>query len=144
MSYQLIKSFHVIFVVSWFAGLFYIFRLFVYHVENWNELKVHSLFCKMEGRLLRYIMFPASALSLFFGTWMLILNPTLLSQVWIHLKLTLVLFLISYHAYSYYIHRQLAQRKLVISSKACRLINEIPTVVLIVVCILAFTKPLLT
>lgn len=142
MSYQLVKALHVIFVVSWFAGLFYIFRLFVYHVENWNEPKVCKTFITMEYRLLTYIMLPASILTLTFGVWMLVLNPLLLQQIWIHIKLTFVFFLGCYHLYSYYVFTQFRKGHLLLTSKSCRIINEVPTLILIVVCILAYTKPL--
>lgn len=144
MNYQLIKAFHLIFVVSWFAGMFYIFRLFVYHLENWDDLKICELFLKMEKRLLSYIMTPALVLSAFFGMWMLYENPNLLRQTWMQVKLVSVLFLIFYHGYSYFIFTQLKQRKKIIGSKTCRIINEVPTLFLIIICILAFLKPMFT
>lgn len=142
MDYRLLKAFHVIFIVAWFAGLFYIFRLFVYHVENWEEKKVCEIFSVMERKLLNYIMTPALVVSLCFGLAMLVQNNQLLKTPWMHIKLTLVFLLMVYHAYSYYVFFKFKNRQKILSSKACRIINEVPTLILIAVCILAFLKPI--
>lgn len=141
MNYQLIKAFHIIFVVCWFAGLFYIFRLFVYHVENWDKNDVVRVMKTMEGRLLNMIMTPAMILTIIFGVWLIVLNPMLIKQPWMHIKLTIILFLIVYHLYSYHVYFCFLKNKKILTSKACRIINEVPTIILISVCILAFLKP---
>jgi putative membrane protein len=128
-------------MVAWFAGLFYIFRLFVYHLENWDEPKAYKVFETMERKLLNIIMLPAAILTTFFGLWMLMLNPYLLTLPWMHAKLTFILVLYGYHIYSHYVHTQLKNRNAVLTSKACRVINEVPTLVLIAVCVLVLVKP---
>lgn len=141
MSYNLIKAFHIIFVVSWFAGLFYIFRLFVYHVENWDKADVCRVLETMERKLLKFIMAPAMVLTIVFGVWMLMLNPILFKQGWMHIKLCMVVFLVIYHFYSYYVHTQLKNKNKILTSKWCRIINEVPTVALIVICLMVFLRP---
>lgn len=141
MNYLLLKAIHIIFVVSWFAGLFYIFRLYVYHVENWNSLDIKKVFLVMERKLLSYIMLPAALGTIALGTLMLIENPILLKKPWMHIKLTLVLVLLMYHGFSVYVFKQFSKDNKMLTSKQCRLINEVPTLILILVCILAFLKP---
>lgn len=140
MDYSLIKALHFIFVVSWFAGLFYIFRLYVYHIENWQSLEIHALLSTMERKLLNFITTPAMILSLGFGLYMLTINPALLQMPWMHIKLTFVVVLLGYHGYSYFVYSMLKRRQKILTSKACRMINEVPTVVLVVVGILVFLK----
>lgn len=128
-------------MVSWFAGLFYIFRLYVYHVENWETKEVRQVLEVMERKLLKYIMLPSVCLTLVFGVWMFIQNPGVLRMPWMHIKLSAVLVLIMYHAYAQYIFCQFQNGRLALTSKQCRVINEIPTVVLIAVAVLVFLKP---
>lgn len=142
MSYNLLKALHIIFVVSWFAGLFYIFRLFVYHIENWEKEDVTKVFLVMERKLLNYIMTPALLLTLYFGVMMLIENPVLLKAGWMHIKLCMVLFLFVYHGYSYYVHSQLKRQNKILTSKWCRIINEVPTIALIVISLMVFLRPI--
>lgn len=139
----MLKALHLIFVVSWFAGLFYIFRLFVYHIENWEFAEIRKVFEVMERRLLSYIMLPAAILVVFFGLLMIIENSTLLLQSWMQVKLTAVSVLFIYHGYAYYVYRQLANGRRVLSSRQCRIINEIPTLILILIMILVFLRPAL-
>jgi protoporphyrinogen IX oxidase len=127
MSYPLIKALHLIFMVAWFSGLFYIFRLFVYVV--------------MERRLLFGIMHPAMFFTLAFGFTLLVKNPEFLQHGWIHAKLLAIFGLIGYQAYAGYVRRRMAHGIYPLSEKACRIINEVPTVLLIVIVLLAVLRP---
>ncbi len=133
----------MIFVVSWFAGLFYIFRLFVYHIENWSSVETRKVFETMERKLLLFIMLPAALLVIFFGILMIMKNFSLLSQTWMQIKLIAVFVLLGYHTFSYYIYRQLACERRVLNSRQCRILNEIPTAILILIMVLVFLKPVL-
>lgn len=136
-----IKSFHIIFVVAWFAGLFYIFRLFVYHRQRSQNLEICDLLCTMERRLLHFIVFPASALTILSGIGMLYLNGSFLQQKWLWLKLILVFALMTYQGLSYWTYVHFRKRDFFLSEKACRFANEIPTLLLIGIVILVVLKP---
>ena len=96
MLYLWVKAFHIIAVVTWFAALFYLPRLFVYHAMSSDSLS-HERFCIMERKLYRGIMQPSMIATLLLGGWLLYLNPGWLSMGWLHVKLTLVLLLLGYH-----------------------------------------------
>lgn len=136
--YGIVKSLHIIFVVTWFAGLFYIVRLFVYHAEarlkTDNEQRVLiPQFQLMQRRLWYIISWPSMILALIFGFWMLYLLPGYLQQGFMHVKLGLVLLLVIYHFYCHY-HFKLLQRNAVsLSSHGYRLLNEGATILLIAI-----------
>lgn len=139
-----LKAFHVIFVVTWFAGLFYLPRLFVYHVEA-SELVVRERLKVMQRRLLM-ITHVGGALALAFGTalmiWWIVNAPEYLRQGgWFHAKLLLVAGLIGYHFMLMRLVRQFASDRNTRSSRWLRLFNEIPAVLLIGIVILVVVKP---
>jgi len=134
-----LKAFHIIFVVTWFAGLFYLPRLFIYHVES-AEPAVRAQLKVMERRLLG-ITHIGGVLALAFGIWTLALVPAYLQQGWLHAKLALVAGLIAYHVYLVHLQRQFARDRLMRSSRWLRIFNEIPAVLLIAIAILAVVKP---
>ena len=139
-----LKAFHIIFVVTWFAGLFYLPRLFVYDVEA-SEPDVHQRLRIMQRRLLM-ITHIGGALALAFGialmTWWLVNAPEALTTgAWFHLKLLLVIFLIGYHLMLMRLTRQLANGTCTRSSRWLRLFNEIPAVLLIAIVLLVVVKP---
>lgn len=140
--YLWLKSFHLISMVAWFAGLFYIFRLFVYHVKYKNEPKLCEVYSVMEYKLLYMIMHPAMTLTFIFGIWMLVLNPSLLQMHWLHAKLGLVLGLMAYQLFCGITRRRFAKGDFFLTEKQCRLINEIPTVLLIAIVILVIIRPM--
>jgi len=142
MSYLWLKAFHIIFMVAWFAGLFYIFRLFVYHAKFQNEPKMREAYTLMERKLLYIIMHPAMALTILFGFLLIAQNPSVLSAAWFHAKLLLVLFLVIYQIFAGITHKRFARGEFFLSEKACRVINEVPTLILIGVVILVVVKPL--
>ena len=141
MNYLWIKAFHIIFMVAWFAGLFYIFRLFVYHVKHKDRPEVVQVLNVMESKLLRIIMAPALFFTILLGSFLIVLNPAVLYAGWFHAKLTGVFFLILYHILAVMTHRQFARGNYWLSEKACRMINEIPTLCLFLVVILVVVKP---
>ena len=138
MSYLAVKALHIIFVVSWFAGLFYIVRLFIYHTEAQlkpsNEAEILSAqFTIMEKKLWWIITTPAMVLTVVFGAWMLVLNPGLLSLPWMHIKLTFVLLLLVYHFVCQRLLKKVANGQFNWSSTQLRLWNELATLVLVAV-----------
>ena len=142
-AYLLFKSLHLIAVVSWMAGLLYLPRIFVYHVENKEKKIVTDVFEVMEQRLFFYIMRPAMVFTWVFGLILIYLNGIeIFSQLWMQIKIALVILL---SAYNDYLGRCLANLKNstnLKSAKFFRIINEIPTVILIIVVFLAIFKPL--
>jgi putative membrane protein len=145
--YFLFKALHIIGFVTWFAALFYLVRLFVYHREAWDagvddlEAKVlRKQYHIMEKRLYQIIQNPALYLTLIGGIGMLIINASWLSQPWMHLKLSLVLGLVLYHFSCGKQIRSLAENATGISSFGYRLYNEVPTLILIAVVMLAVWK----
>ena len=132
-SYLLFKSLHLIAVISWMAGLLYLPRIFVYHSENNNEI-ISSVFKTMERKLFYYIMTPAMAISWLFGLLLIHeIGFDQLANLWLQLKLTFVILLTVYHFYLGLLlnHFNLDQNKK--TSKFYRYINEIPTLMLILI-----------
>ena len=140
-SYHWFKMLHIIAMVAWFAGLFYIFRLFVYHVKHQSEPSTVAALTTMEHKLLKVIMMPAMIATLLFGSGMLVINTSLLRQGWMHVKLLAVLGLMGYHFYAIRIHKQMAVGAYPLTERACRFINEVPTLFLLAIAFLAVIKP---
>ena len=139
--YIWLKSFHIMAVIAWFAGLFYIFRLFVYHIEA-TEDAVKDTLAVMEHKLIRIIMNPAMMVAWILGIAMIVVNaPAYKGAGWLHAKLLLVFLLSGYHGYSSKVRKQLAAGTCKLTSKQARLINEVPTVILILVVILVEVQP---
>ncbi|HEU4625595.1 MAG TPA: protoporphyrinogen oxidase HemJ [Steroidobacteraceae bacterium] len=134
-----LKAFHVVFVVTWFAGLFYLPRLFVYHVTATDETS-RERFVVMERRLYG-IMSIGAALAILFGVSMLVAEPAYLTFGWLRTKLVLVALLIGYHYYCRVLMRALAAGRDTKSQKWYRLFNEAPALLLIAIVILAVVKP---
>ena len=142
-SYLLFKSLHLIAVISWMAGLLYLPRIFVYHAENHENGNTSSIFKIMEKKLYFYIMMPAMVLSWIFGM-ILISNIGFenLSTLWIKIKLILVVFLTIYHFYLGLLLNQFRLNQNNKSSKFYRYINEIPTLLLILIVFIVIFKPI--
>jgi len=139
--YLWLKAFHIVFMVAWFAGLFYIFRLFVYHAKFKEQENMRQAYSLMERKLLYIIMHPAMLLTLLLGVLLISLNPHVLAAPWFHLKLLLVLLLIGYQIFAGITHKRFSRGQFFLSERQCRMINEIPTLILIGVVILAVVKP---
>jgi len=142
-TYLLFKSLHLIAVISWMAGLLYLPRIFVYHAENNLEIKTSEIFKTMEKKLFFYIMTPAMVLSWLFGL-LLIHNIGFeqLGQTWMILKIIFVLILTFYHFYLGTILNQFKIDNNKYSHKFYRYINEIPTLMLILIVFVVIFKPI--
>ena len=141
--YLLFKSLHLIAVISWMAGLLYLPRIFVYHAENSDDRKISDVFKTMEKKLYFYIMTPAMILSWIFGLLLIhSIGFQQLGQTWMVSKIIFVIFLTLYH---FYLGKTLNQFKFdqnTHSHKFYRLINEIPTILLILIVLVVIFKPL--
>ena len=142
-SYLIFKSLHLIAVISWMAGLLYLPRIFVYHTENNSEEKVSEIFKVMEKKLYFYIMTPAMTLSWLFGLLLIhSIGFQQLGQTWMLSKLLFVVILTFYH---FYLGKLLSQFKADNnrhSHKFYRYINEIPTILLILIIFVVIFKPI--
>ena len=141
-SYLLFKSLHLIAVISWMAGLLYLPRIFVYHSENSNEI-ISNVFKIMERKLFYYIMTPAMVLSWLFGLVLIHeLGFEQLANLWLQLKLILVSLLTAYHFYLGLLLNQFKLNQNNKTSKFYRYINEIPTLLLILIVFIVIFKPI--
>jgi putative membrane protein len=140
MTYAWLKAFHIIFVVTWFAALFYLPRLFVYHAMSVDQISLER-FKVMERKLYRGIMMPSAALAVLFGIGMLLLVPGWLQQGWLHVKLALVALLLGYHAYCGKLVRDFREDRNRRSHVWYRWFNELPVAVLIAAVLLVVLKP---
>ena len=142
-SYLLFKSLHLIAVISWMAGLLYLPRIFVYHVENLKDKNTSSIFKTMERKLYFYIMTPAMILTWIFGLILISsLGFEVLSTAWVKLKLLLVILLTSYHFYLSKLLHDFELNQNTKSSKFLRIINEVPTILLILIVFIVVFKPI--
>ncbi|WP_338376015.1 CopD family protein [uncultured Flavobacterium sp.] len=145
MEYNYIKALHLIFVITWFAGLFYIVRLFVYHAEAKQKpqpeqdilIKQYQL---MQYRLWYIITWPSAVLASLFAFYLLYLSPGWLSQSWMHVKLAFVLLLYVYHAKCHQIFKQLQNNEVKHTSNFYRIWNEGATIILFAVVFLVILK----
>ena len=142
-TYLLFKSIHLIAVISWMAGLLYLPRIFVYHVENLEKKQVTDIFEIMERRLYIFIMRPAMILAWLFGIILIYLNGLeILFSLWIQVKLVLVLILSAYHEYLGKCLKSLKDGTNKKNAKFFRIINEVPTILLIIIVFIVIFKPL--
>ena len=142
-SYLLLKSLHLIAVISWMAGLLYLPRIFVYHVENLKDKNISSVFKIMEKKLYFYIMMPAMILTWFFGLVLISnLGFEVLSTVWVKLKLFLGILLTGYHFYLAKLLQDFNHDQNSKTSKFFRIINEVPTILLIFIVFIVVFKPI--
>jgi protoporphyrinogen IX oxidase len=146
MAYFWFKAFHIVGFVSWFAGLFYLPRLFVYHAEAREQQVEPALtilteqYSLMEKRLYGIIMTPAMVVTIAMAAAMIITVPSLIHETWIHVKLGLVLVLVGYHFFCRRLIAKLEAGETPLSSKQFRWLNEFPTFFLVVVVMLAVFK----
>lgn len=138
--YLLIKALHLISVIAWMAGLFYLPRLFVYHADVPPESNRSAMLKVMERKLLKIIMNPAMILTFVFGGLMLGV-PGMMAQGWIHAKLTLVLVLAGFHGLCARHVRLFANNQNTKSHRYYRFFNEVPTLLMVAIVVLAVVKP---
>ena len=142
-TYLLFKSLHLISVISWMAGLLYLPRIFVYHAQNNSEPIISEVFKVMEKKLFFYIMTPAMILSWLFGLLLIHeIGFEQLGQIWMILKLVFVILLTIYHFYLGSILNQFKMNLNQRSHKFFRYINEIPTILLILIIFVVIFKPI--
>lgn len=145
MAYSWFKAFHIVGFVCWFAGLFYLPRLFVYHAEA-NERPeparsiLQAQYTVMETRLYKIITTPAMVLTLAMAIGIISTEPEILKQTWLHVKIALVVFLIGYHHYCGRLIKKLAAQECQFTGQHFRWFNEIPTVFFVLVVMLAIFK----
>jgi putative membrane protein len=140
MLYLWVKALHIIAMVCWFAGLFYLPRLFVYHASA-DDAPSQERFCVMERKLYRGIMNPSMIATLVFGGWLLYLNPAWLQQGWLHAKLLLVVLLVAYHHVCGAQLKRFARGENVRGHVFYRWFNEVPVLFLLAIVILVVVKP---
>ncbi|MCG8185705.1 CopD family protein [Tenacibaculum finnmarkense] len=145
MEFLYIKALHIIFVVTWFAGLFYVGRLFIYHVEAEKKEEpaktiLQTQYKLMTKRLWDIITWPSLFLASFFAIWMLIENPIYLELPWMHVKLAFVLALYFYHGFCHKIYKELQRDEINYSPTKLRIFNEAPTIILFAVVFLVVLK----
>ena len=141
--YLTLKALHLISVVSWMAGLLYLPRIFVYHSENINQKETSEVFKAMERRLFNYIMMPAMILTWIFGILLIgSLGIQVFYELWFVLKGILVLLLSHYHFYLGKCVRMFANDQNTKTSKFFRIINEVPTILLIFIVFAVVFKPI--
>ena len=142
-SYLLFKSLHLIAVVSWMAGLLYLPRIFVYHVQNKEKKEATDIFEVMEKKLFYYIMCPAMIFTWVFGLVLIYLNGIeIFSQLWMQIKIVLIILLSAYNDYLGKCLVSLKNDSNTKSSKFFRIINEVPTIILIFTVFLVIFKPI--
>ena len=142
-SYLLIKSLHLIAVIAWMAGLLYLPRIFVYHVENKDKKQATDIFEVMEKRLFYYIMIPSMILTWLFGILLVFLNGSeVLFQLWFQLKIILIFLLSIFNDYLGRCIYSLKNNTNTKSAKYFRIINEIPTLLLILIVFIVVFKPI--
>ena len=141
--YLLFKTLHLIAIVSWMAGLLYLPRIFVYHVENIEKKESIEIFKVMEKKLYFYIMYPAMVLSWIFGLILIsIIGFSSLSFLWLKLKLLFVVLLTIYHFYLGKCLNKLKEDTNNKTAKFFRIINELPTILLILIVFIVIFKPI--
>ena len=141
MYYDVIKSLHLVSVISWMVGLLYLPRLFVYHYDTVYKSKIDETFLLMEARLLKIIMKPAMVLTYLFGFVLVHENNDLIRETYFLLKLLLVLLLTLFHIYLSILYKDFKKGYRFKSSNFYRKINEVPTVLMILIILLITIKP---
>ena len=139
--YLWVKALHIIAMTAWMAGLFYLPRLYVYHVETGMTGPQAETFQVMERKLLKYIMNPAMLVTWGLGIWLVMLNPAWLEAGWIPTKITLVVLLSGFQGMCGKWRKELAAGTSTKTSKFFRIANEVPTVMLIAIVILVVVQP---
>ncbi len=143
MLYLSIKSLHILSIICWMASLLYLVRLFVYHAKN-KEKSGSSEICNqlstMERRLLKGIGNPSMLASIIFGIWLIVLNPSVTSQLWFLFKFCAVILLMGYHMYCGSIRKKLEISKFSKSSNYLRALNEVSTVLMVFIVFLVETN----
>lgn len=140
-SYLWLKALHIISLIAWMAGMFYLPRLFAYHAASEKGSQQSETFKVMERRLLRIIINPAMLATFLFGILMIVANPALMEGGWLHAKLTLVLVMTALHGVFSKWRRVFERDQNQRSPRFYKIWNEVPTVLMIIIVILVVVKP---
>jgi putative membrane protein len=135
------KSFHLIAVISWMVGLLYLPRLYVYHNEKKAGSEIDKTFLIMEYKLYHYIMNPAQIITYVFGLILIYERQDFLNEAYFLIKISLVIILTVFHLYLYLLYKNFKKGYRIKSTKFYRIINEIPTILMIIIVVLIFVKP---
>ncbi len=141
MLYLSFKTLHVIAIISWMAGILYLFRLFVYHAENLDDSSRTNMLIVMERKLYKYITVPAMYVAWIAALVMISLNMGLLKQGWLHAKILFVSLLTAFTLYGGRVMSNLETGKKSYSSKQLRIMNEVPTLLMIAIVIFVIFRP---
>ena len=141
MSYEIVKALHIISVIAWMAGLLYLPRLFVYHADTSIGSVQAETFKVMERRLLKAIMTPAMIASFLFGGWMLALAPVLFLESWMQVKIAAVIGMATCHGIFAGMRRRLENDEAPRRARSYRIWNEVPTLLMVVIVVMAVVKP---
>ena len=141
MLYLYIKSFHLIFLIAWMVSLLYLPRLFVYHSSVSKKTSSYNLFLLMERRLIKIIALPGMILTFLFGVFLLYINDYLLYEKYFIIKLSFVLFLVMYQIFLISVYIKFKAKENIRSGKFYKVINEIPTILMIIIILLVVLKP---
>ena len=142
MSYEIIKVFHILSVISWMVGLLYLPRLFVYHSQSQIGSVQAETFKVMERRLLKSIMNPAMVASFIFGIWLIAINHGLVFETWFQIKFAAAICMGGVHGKLSKMRRLLENDERPLSTKVYRIWNEVPTALMILIVIMTVVKPL--
>lgn len=137
--YGIIKSLHVIFVISWMAGLLYLPRLFVYHTTVSKDSDTYKIFSVMEFRLIRYIMTPSMLISYISGS--LLLYTQDFAMIWLHVKLAAILLMMVAHGFMIRYYKMFKENRNQKTTRFFRVFNEIPTILMIIIVIMVIKRP---
>lgn len=140
--YNTLKYLHIIFFTTWMAGLFYLPRLFVYHSKAKNNSTEYNTFIIMETKLLRYIMNPSMILTWIIGT-ALVVHLQAYNQIWLNIKFVLIVFMSVFHMYCARIRKGFENKKNRQSEKFYRMINEVPTILFLIIVFMVVFKPII-
>ena len=138
--YNLLKFFHIVFVTTWMAGLFYLPRIYVYHSKAQKKSTEYKTFIVMEQKLMMYIMNPSMILTWFFGV-LLVVNLEIYNQLWINLKFVLVFLMSIFHMYCARIRKIFENKVNKKDEKFFRWINEVPTILFLIIVFLVVFQP---
>ena len=141
MYYDIIKSFHLVAVISWMVGLLYLPRLFVYHNDTKYNTDLDQIFLLMENRLLKIIMMPAIILTYVLGFTLVYYNNYLITEYYFILKILFVLFLTIFHLYLSRLYKSFEKGYRIKTTIFYKKINEIPTILMIIIILLVIVKP---
>ena len=135
------KALHLVSMVGWFAGLFYIFRILVYYIENIKSKQITDILKKMSHRLYFFVATPFMLLTLIFGLVLLLQNSFYMQMGWFHLKLTLLFLLICYHLFIGYTFSRFIKGEIFLNTWQCRCLSRIPEALLALIIFIAVFRP---